>query len=147
VTVAANHPIHIVIEAVDPPFTEEHGVLFGPQRGRTVDEFVSASQTTEFAYRADAIDSPHGLDFRGNDVHGKRRDRFLYLSWGLPDVSEPFVMFARSKIMFADLPSDLLEQAIFTSATLRCTMPASTGRSDPAVGTLRPPAITWSLDP
>jgi Family of unknown function (DUF5990) len=37
-------------------------------------------------------------DFRGPFVHGKRGDRFLYLSWGQLDPDGTFTMFRRSKL-------------------------------------------------
>jgi Family of unknown function (DUF5990) len=48
------------------------------------------------------IDADDG-DFRGPAVHGKRGERFVYLTWGeLTDGT--FSMFRRAKLMLADLP-------------------------------------------
>jgi hypothetical protein len=42
-------------------------------------------------------------DFRGPAVHGKRGERFLYITWGEFD-GRQFAMFRRAKLMLADVP-------------------------------------------
>ncbi len=42
-------------------------------------------------------------DFSGPAVHGRRGERFLYLTWGEYDGHE-FSMFRRAKLMLADVP-------------------------------------------
>jgi hypothetical protein len=49
-------------------------------------------------------------DFGGPFVHGRRGDRFLYLSWGTG--SDDFQMFRRAKLNFADIDSAVLAAAL-----------------------------------
>ena len=42
-------------------------------------------------------------DFRGPAVHGKKGERFVYLTWGTVE-DDRFTMFRRAKLMLADLP-------------------------------------------
>ena len=83
-----------------------------------------------------------GSDFRGPAVHGKRGERFVYLTWG--DVAEDgtFTMFRRAKLMFADIEAGVLDQA-----TADGVLVASISLTDPCGGPrcarVRPPAISW----
>src|SRR5262245_28542172 len=44
-------------------------------------------------------DDGGGLDFRGAVVHGKRGERFVYLTWGDVWADGSFRMFRRAKLM------------------------------------------------
>src|SRR4051794_2682302 len=50
------------------------------------------------------------LDVGGPFVHGRPGARFLYLSWGSVD-GDAFAMFRRAKLMFGDIPTDVLRAA------------------------------------
>jgi hypothetical protein len=50
------------------------------------------------------------LDVGGPWVHGRPGARFLYLSWGAVD-GDAFAMFRRAKLMFGDIPTELLRRA------------------------------------
>lgn len=66
-----------------------------------------------------AEDAAGGLDFRGSAVHGKRSDRFIYLSWGNVDVDGHFHMFRRAKLMLnASIPTSCAPP---TTARAPCT--------------------------
>jgi Family of unknown function (DUF5990) len=43
-------------------------------------------------------DADDNIDFSGDAVHGKRGDRFLYLTWGNVHVGGAFEMFRRGKL-------------------------------------------------
>lgn len=87
------------------------------------------------------------VDFRGDHVHGRRGDRFLYLAWGLPDPTEPFVMFARAKVKLIDIPADLLDLATQRGARLVCELQATKSKGQPATGTIKAPGVNWHLQP
>ena len=142
----ATTTVAVRLVVIDPPFEESHGVLFGPQRGKVVEEFATACTTAFFDMSFDVVGPPGDYDFRGPFVHGKRGDRFLYLSWGLPDAGAPFVMFARAKLNLVDAPPDLIAEAIERSAPLRCDLAATNQRGEPASGTIRSPDVSWSID-
>ena len=51
------------------------------------------------------------LDFKGPAVHGKRGERFLYLTWGDVGPDESFAMFRRAKLMLNHVDADLVSRA------------------------------------
>jgi hypothetical protein len=80
------------------------------------------------------ISHDDGRDFRGPAVHGKRGERFLYLTWG--DVDGPaFAMFRRAKLMLDDLPADA------EAAVVHVELTAADGT--PSCARLRDPAVRW----
>lgn len=139
-------PVTVTIVAVDPPFDREHGVLFGLQSKRGVDDPVQASTSAEFRVEVEVRTGDDGFDFAGDHAHGRRGDRFIYLSWGVPDQTEPFVMFARAKIKLAHIPPALLQQAVDRQQPLRAELQATNAQGQPASGTINPPAVDWSID-
>ena len=135
------------VEAVDPPFGSEHGVRFGLQTGSVVDDHVRATSTAAFNTEIEIVGGEAGRDFRGRHVHGRKGDRFLYLSWGAPDASEPFVMFTRAKIKLGDVPTELLDEVTTRDGVLVCGLQATNDRGLPVSGSIRPPAVGWRVEP
>jgi hypothetical protein len=71
-------------------------------------------------------------DFRGPAVHGRKGDRFVYLTWGtVTDGS--FSMFRRAKLMLADLPADAEDVTVDVDLTDEHGLPRC--------ARLRPPAL------
>lgn len=137
-------PISITIVASEPPFAAGDGVLFGLQSGSVVEDAVPACDTTEFQATIDVTQTGNSdVDFSGVHVHGRRGDRFIYLSWGIADQTEPFVMFARAKIKLDSILLDLLDAAIEQDCALVAHLHATNTRGQPASGTINPPAIDW----
>lgn len=139
--------LHLRLVAIDPPFKTVHGVLFGLQSGREVVDPVPAVKTTVFNTVIQIVDTASRVDFKGGHVHGKRGDRFLYLSWGLPDPSEPYVMFARAKIKLTNIPAHLVDLATHRGHVLVCDLEATNGKGEPATGTIKEAAISWRVEP
>ena len=141
----ADRSIAVRIVAVDPPFQDGHGVLFGLQgKGGDVDP-VPATSTTTFETTLELVVADDHHDFRGPHVVGRKGDRFIYLSWGLGDGVEPFVMFARAKLKLADIPAEVLSQVRNGEGTLDCSLEATNTKGQPASGTIKPPAVGWSV--
>lgn len=139
--------IAVRVVAVDPPFQDQHGLMFGLQeKGGDVDA-VPATATATFETRVTVVGLGEGsTDFKGPHVHGKKGDRFLYVSWGADDGVQPFVMFARAKLKLADIPSEVLDKAGTTKGVvLRCRFQATNTKGQPASGSIRPPAVAWSV--
>ena len=143
-TSAGRNPLSVTIVATDPPFAAGDRVLFGLQSGREVDDPRPACITTEFHTTINVIRTANsGVDFAGEHVHGRRGDRFIYLAWGIPDPTEPFVMFARAKIKLNNIPDDLLEISIEKGQVLSAELQATNPKGQPATGTIKPPSIDW----
>ena len=137
-------PLSVTIVAIDPPFAVDDGVLFGLQSRQDVDDPRPASSTTEFHTTINIIRTanPHD-DFAGEHVHGRRGDRFVYLAWGIPDPTEPFVMFARAKIKLDTIPAGLIDVAVSNGHGLIADLQATNPKGQPASGTITPPSIDW----
>lgn len=62
----------------------------------------------EAAWETDVavVDGPDGPGYRGEAVHGRPGERFLYLIWGSVD-GDGFSMFRRAKLMLADIPAEV----------------------------------------
>jgi hypothetical protein len=104
-------------------------VHVGIQVGRDAVELVRAdAEAVEWVADVRTGDG----DFRGPAVHGKKGERFVYLTWGSVD-GDSFSMFRRAKLMLADLPSNADEVTVEVDLTDECGMPRC--------ARLRPPAI------
>ena len=143
-TASERIPLQVTLVATDPPFAAGDGILFGLQSRQVVDDPRPASVTTEFYTAIDIIrTADSGFDFAGEHVHGRRGDRFIYLTWGLPDSTEPFVMFARAKIKLDSIPADLLDVSIESGQPLIAELQATNTQGQPASGTIKPRSIDW----
>src|SRR5215207_71491 len=76
-----NHNVHVGLQVGSDP----SGLVSGSAAGATWSTDVRV------------VDVDQGHDFRGKAVHGKRAERFLYLTWGEVD-GEHFTMFRRAKL-------------------------------------------------
>lgn len=82
-----------------------------------------------------------GRDFRGPAVHGKRGERFLYLTWGTVSGDE-FTMFRRAKLMLSEAPADVSgDQALVATVAL------TDEKGLPRCARVRAPHIQWSVVP
>ena len=84
------------------------------------------------------------LDVGGPYVHGRPGARFLYLSWGTVD-GATFTMFRRAKLMFGDIPTEVLRLAHGRDAVLVGRLGLTGEDGTPRCARVRPPAITWTI--
>lgn len=89
------------------------------------------------------IRSAGDLDYRGPAVHGRRGERFLYLTWG-EVATETFMMFRRAKLMLSDLTSDDLPG---DGGTLVARVHLTDDLGGPRCARLRAPVIEWAVSP
>ena len=61
------------------------------------------ADTPRWEIDVQAVAADGGMDLRGLAVHGKRGERFLYLTWGEVGASDSFAMFRRAKLMIGDI--------------------------------------------
>jgi hypothetical protein len=93
----------------------------------------AAAATWTFDVTVKRVDD--GLDFAGPFVHGRRGDRFLYLSWGVVDGDE-FEMFRRAKLHFSDVAPAVLAGAV-AAGKLRCRVGMTDARGNPRCARVR----------
>ncbi|UQU68305.1 DUF5990 family protein [Couchioplanes caeruleus] len=84
------------------------------------------------------------LDVGGPYVHGRPGARFLYLSWGAVD-GDTFAMFRRAKLLFGDVPTELLRAAYEGAGPLVGRLGLTDADGGPRCARVRPPDITWQL--
>lgn len=126
-------------------FCDYQAVHVGMQRGNEVIDLVPGdAREAVFSFTMRALHSDDGqIDFRGPFVHGKRGDRFLYLSWGelLPDGR--FRMFRRAKLQLSALAELDLADAEGAGTMIEAVVNLTGPRGDPICASLRPPQISW----
>jgi len=83
-------------------------------------------------------------DFRGPAVHGKRSERFLYLTWGVP-TGDGWQMFRRAKLMLNAVDPAVVEAA--EDGVLMATVQLTDERGGPRCGRVDPPSVTWTARP
>lgn len=118
-------------------------VHVGVQRaGDVVDLFPGGAPTATWSFEITVRPQDDGShDVGGPFVHGRRGDRFLYLSWGTVDGD--FAMFRRAKLHFDDCGQDVLASAV-REGGLRCRVRMTDGCGDPRCARVRRPDATWS---
>jgi hypothetical protein len=85
------------------------------------------------------------VDFRGPAVHGKRGERFLYLTWGDVGDDGSFEMFRRAKLMLNRVDPELILDADRQDLPLVARVELTDGRGGPRCARVDPPAIAWSV--
>jgi Family of unknown function (DUF5990) len=83
-----------------------------------------------------------GADVRGPYIQGPPSGRFVYLSWGAVN-DGGFTMFRRAKLMFEDVPADVLAAAA-ESGLMIGTLGMTDAKGNPVCARIRPPHITWT---
>jgi Family of unknown function (DUF5990) len=126
--------VRIVVEGRDLP-----GQTFGPYADVHVALQVRAEP--EGAVPGDAASARWEVevqvvdgDYRGPAVHGKRGERFLYLTWGSP-TGDDWGMFRRAKLM--------LDPALADAEVLVATVSLTDEKGGPRCARVVPPAIAW----
>jgi hypothetical protein len=145
--------MRIIIEGHDLPgrtFVCEHGPL------RNVHVAVQIGKDPVGLVRGDAdqarwevdvrtVVADGGVDLRGPAVHGKKGDRFLYLTWGDVRADGTFAMFRRAKLMVADIDPEMLAAAARDEGVLVASLSLTDERGGPRCARVKPPAIVWQV--
>ncbi len=127
-----------------PGFPGYSNIHVGVQAKKRPDELLNLTpgDAAEAVWTFDC--SVDGTDVRGPYIQGPPAGRFIYLSWGTVD-GDSFNMFRRAKLMFADVPADVLESAK-SSGTLVGSLGLTDGKGHPLCARVRPPHIRWTAE-
>ncbi len=145
--------MRIVIEAHDLPGTEFvsdgvplHNVHVAVQIGKEPVGLVRGDAPSA-RWEIDEIRVIAGdpIDLRGPAIHGKKGDRFLYLTWGDVAADGSFTMFRRAKLMVADIDPELLAAAAASESVLTASLALTDERGGPRCARVKPPLITWRM--
>jgi Family of unknown function (DUF5990) len=148
--------VRVVIEGFDLPgrtFCDPEGsplndVRVGVQVRRDPHELVPGDATAA-RWELDVgvvTRSDESLDFRGPAVHGKRGDRFLYLTWGNVDDQGSFEMFRRAKLMLNRIDPELVTTAERQQRRLLGAVRLTDACGGPRCARVDPPDLEWTLD-
>jgi hypothetical protein len=121
-------------------------VQVGPQiRRDPVDLVPGDAEAAEWTLDVRVKTADDGaLDFAGPAVHGKRGERFLYLTWGEVGEDEAFQMFRRAKLMLDAVDPALIRKAE-ADGELLAKIVLTDGRGGPTCARVDPPMLTWSV--
>lgn len=124
------------------PLANVHvGVQVGPA---PVDLVPGDAATARWDIEVRPIVDDGRVDLRGRAVHGKRGERFLYLTWGDVGADGSFAMFRRAKLMVADIGDELLTAAATAAdGAIVATVDLTDEHGGPRCARVRPPAIGW----
>jgi hypothetical protein len=90
-------------------------------------------------------DADGGLDFRGPAVHGKRGERFLYLTWGDVHEDGTFEMFRRAKLMLNRIDPALVRTAEREGRALQADINLTDDCGFPRCARVDSPALRWAV--
>jgi len=123
------------------PLANVHvGVQVGAE---PVDLVPGDVETTRWEVEVRPVVDDGAVDLRGKPVHGKRGERFLYLTWGDVGADGSFAMFRRAKLMVSDIGEELLAGAAATDGTVVATVELTDEHGGPRCARVRPPAVSW----
>jgi hypothetical protein len=115
------------------------------RRAEVVDLFPADAESATWTFEVSSREIDGLLDVGGPYVHGRPGARFLYLSWGVVDGAE-FAMFRRIKLMFGDIPTELLRAAHDGDCVLVGRLGLTDGTGAPRAARVRPPDVVWDGD-
>ena len=132
--------MRIVIEGHDLPgaeFVSEgvpmHNVHVAVQVGREPFGLVRGdADSARWEIDVRAVVADGAVDLRGPAVHGKKGERFFYLTWGDVGAGDFFAMFRRAKLMVRDIASKMLAAAARDDGVLVASLSLTDERVDPA---------------
>jgi hypothetical protein len=118
----------------------------GPGRVAEVVERVPAdAESARWAFAVTSREIDGLLDVGGPWVHGRPGARFLYLSWGTV-AGEAFSMFRRAKLLFGDIPTEVLRAGHDGAGVLVARLGLTDAHGGPRCARVRPPEVSWQLD-
>jgi hypothetical protein len=143
--------MRIVIEGRDLPGAEFvsdgvalHNVHVAVQIGRAPVGLVRGdADSARWELDVPTVITDGEADLRGPAVHGKKGERFLYLTWGNVVAGHSFSMFRRAKLMIGDIDPEMLAAAARDDGVLVASLSLTDERGGPRCARVKPPLICW----
>lgn len=123
------------------------GIHLGVQRGSEVVGLVRGDEgEATFDIEVELLVDAEGVaDFRGPYVHGRRSERFIYLSWGEVDAEGTFTMFQRVKLPLSPLIEQHGVDAVRSSRRVHAFLELTDPKGRPVAASVRPPWVFWRV--
>jgi hypothetical protein len=123
------------------------GIHVGIQRDAEVVSLVNGDEgEAVFDIDLDVVEDAGGEpDLRGAYIHGRRGERFVYLTWGEVDESGTFTMFRRLKLHLTPLLEQHSTEKLLNAKRIQAVLELSDTRGRPLGASVRPPWVTWRL--
>ena len=143
--------LRIVIEGHDLPGAQfvSNGALLenvhvAVQVGQDPVDLVRAdADSARWEVEVRTVHEDDSLDLRGPAVHGRKGERFLYLTWGDVGGDGSFAMFRRAKLMVSDIEPRVLSAAAHDGVIV-ASLSLTDERGGPRCARVRPPVVRWS---
>jgi hypothetical protein len=88
------------------------------------------------------VSPPPTVDIRGPQIQGSPGKRFIYLSWGVVESPDEFLMFRRAKIWLDAVPVEVMQVAC-EHGILVGRLGLTDDKGWPLCASVRPPRIDW----
>ncbi len=123
------------------------GIHVGVQRGNEVVGHVpgDAGEALFDLEVTVELDADGAVDFRGPYVHGRRGERFLYLSWDEAGEDGGFTMFRRLKLHLVPLTEGRNGEALAAAQRLEAFLELTDPKGRPVSASVRPPWVLWRV--
>ncbi|WP_433282760.1 DUF5990 family protein [Micromonospora sp. CA-244673] len=115
------------------------------RRAEVVDRIPADAREAAWQVEVTSREVDGLLDVGGPWVHGRLGARFLYLSWGSV-TDDRFELFRRAKLMFGDIPTEVLRAAHDGAGVLVGRLRLTGADDGPICARVRPPDISWTLE-
>ena len=143
--------MRIVIEGHDLPGAEFvsdgvplHNVHVAVQIGKEPVGLVRGdADSARWVIEVRTIEADGRVDLRAPAVHGRKGERFLYLTWGDVGADDSFGMFRRAKLMIGDIEPEMLAAATRDDGVLVASLSLTDERGGPRCARVKPPVISW----
>jgi hypothetical protein len=123
------------------------GIHIGVEReGDVVGLVTGDAADAVFDIDLDIFEGADGMpDFRGPYVHGRRGERFVYLSWAEVGEDGSVAIFRRLRLHLAPLLEQASAERVLAAKRIQAVLELTDTRGRPLAASVRPPWVTWRL--
>ncbi len=133
-----------------PNFPDGHHNVHVAVQGRNGQQdlfglYPGDARSARWDLECDVVSAPPRIDLQGRHIQGSPGQRFIYLSWGVLESADSFIMFRRAKLWLDTVPDEILGAAI-RAGLLIGRLGLTDRKGWPVCASVRPPQIKWSTE-
>ena len=133
----------------DGALVDREPIYVGVQRKREAVGLTRGdAKRAVFNFPVDVLSTPYGgLDYSGPFVHGKKGERFIYLSWGELGKDGSFTMFRRAKLKLARIDTGEIARVLSSksSAVVQGSLRMTDEEGGPVCGSSVSEKVSWRV--